>query len=640
MKTLATLSLLALLALASPAARAEPVEVRGKDCLVVLPAATNAVTEAAAQELQRHLRLATGQPVAVTNAAGVAEGSYPFYLGTPAPGDERPLAPEESRWEITPRGAWLWGDDGVGRSGTQDAVYGFLEGELGVRWVEPGDFGTVVPKPGALKLAVGKHRWVPELKMRKIRMRDRVLAELPKLAIKGDLARFDGFRRTLEEQNADAREGMEWQQRMRMGSYDCPLYGHAFTKWWDRFHATHPDYFALTHLGKREPVPDPRPVEAKTPEAPFTLRERNFVKLCVSNPKVVEQVIQDWLPRKDLTRYLSACENDMPFGFCRCEGCTKLDVPKEGERFGMHLTDRYVWFANQVAREARKHRPDAAVTMYAYGPAEQPPRREKLDPNVVLGLTPTCFDLPTLGRWFEGWRAAGATAMIIRPNFHWYYATLSLPLGHEKQMFDVFQLSVKSGCIAADFDSIKRNWPMTGFFNYVLARAIADPSQPFEKWEEQYLSAFGAAAEDVKAYHRYWRNELWEKRLVPAYGKLAPAVNPNFCLALLRKLGDFYREEDFDRTDAFLQAAAKRKLSPPEKARVERLALANQHARLVFRAATTPMPGKLEPARKLLEFRKRQGNRFGVTWIDIIGVELGKDEDLCGLAAAMKSATP
>lgn len=641
MKILAPVFLLLLLALAAPAARGERIEIAGRDCLVVLPAETNAVTETAARELQQHLRLVTGQPVAVTNAAAAGAGSgYPFFLGVPAPGDARPLAPEEARWEITPRGAWLWGNDGRGRSGTQDAVYGFLEEELGVRWIEPGDFGVVAPTQASLTLTAGRRRWVPEMKLRKIRLRDRPMAALPTLNITGDLALFDGFRRSLEEQNQDAHEGRLWQQRMRMGGVDYPNYGHAFTKWWDRFHATHPDYFALTHLGKREPTPDPRPVEARTADAPFTVRERSFVKLCVSNPKVVEQILQDWRPKAAATRFLNACENDMPYGFCRCANCRQLDAPKTGERFGAHLTDRYVWFANQTARAARKLRPDAVVTMYAYAHAEQPPRREKLDPNVVIAVAPTAFDLRELARWFDEWRAAGATAMVIRPNLHWYYATLPLPLGHEKQMFDVFQLAVKHGCVAADFDSIKRNWPTTGLFNYVLAKTMSDPSQPFERWEEQYLSAFGSAAEDVKAYHRYWRNELWEKRLAPSLEKLAPSARPNFCAALLRRLNEFYREEDFDRTDACLRAAAQRTLEPPEKARVARLALANQHARLVFRAATTPMPDKLAHARKLLEFRRQQGNRFGVTWIDLIGVELGKGEDLCGLAAAMKNPAP
>ncbi|NUN94403.1 MAG: energy-coupling factor ABC transporter permease [Verrucomicrobiae bacterium] len=67
---------------------------------------------------------------------------------------------------------------------------------------------------------------------------------------------------------------------------------------------------------------------------------------------------------------------------------------------------------------------------------------------------------------------------------------------------------------------------------------MSDPSQPFERWEEQYLSAFGSAAEDVKAYHRYWRNELWEKRLAPSLEKLAPSARPNFCAALLRRLNE------------------------------------------------------------------------------------------------------
>ena len=600
---------------------------------IVVPAEADAPVKAAADDLAKHLKLITGQEIAV--AAKPPDGAYAFNVGIPFPGDDKALAPEEARWVITPTAAWLYGESKY--TGAQFAVSCFLEDQLGVRWVEPGERGIAFRKQTPLVMRCGQYSWAPKLLLRKIRMRDREVKELPVIVSKGDLALFDGFRRTLAETNNDAVEGREWQLHMRMGGHDTPIYGHAFTKWWDRFGKTHPEYFALTANGKREPMPDPRPREAKTDDAPFTARERMFVKICVSNPKVVEQIVKDWLPAKDRVKYINTCENDMPYGFCQCPDCVKLDAPLAGEKFGKHLSDRYVWFSNAVAREARKHRPDVIITTHAYDGYDQPPRREKLEPDIYVSMVPTTFDLAALKKWFEGWRAAGAAAMQMRPNFHWYYATISLPMGYERHMFDVFQLAVANGCISADFDSIKRNWPTTGMFNYILAKQMSDTSKPYEHWEEHYLSAYGAAAPEVREYYRYWQTELWDKRLCPAMGKLAPAYNFNFCGNLMKNVGAYYKAGDFDRTDAILQAAAKKALEASEKARLDRLILANQHARLVFNAITTPMPGKVDQARKLLELRNQHRNDLSVTWIDIFAVEdLSDGEVGTGLAAAAK----
>lgn len=628
---------LALIAGFSCARAAETVTVAPEKALIVLAADADEPVKVAAAELAKHLKLITGREIATDGKA--TDGSYPFHVGVPYPRDDKPLAPEEARWAITPTAAYLYGESKY--SGAQFAVYGFLEDQLGVRWIEPGDRGIAFKRQTSLVIPCGQYSWAPTMLLRKIRMRDREVKELPVIVSKGDLALFDGFRRTLAESNNDAVEGRMWQMHMRMGGHDTPNYGHAFTKWWDRFNKTHPEYFALTASGKREPVTDPRPREAKTADAPFTARERMFVKLCVSNPAVVEQIVKDWLPAKDRVKYINTCENDMPYGFCQCENCMKLDAPLPGEKFGKHLTDRYVYFSNAVMREARKHRPDVIITTHAYDGYDQPPRREKLEPNIYVSMVPTSFGLAEMQKWFEGWKAAGASAMQLRPNFHWYYATISLPMGYERHMFDVFQLAVANGCISADFDSIKRNWPTTGMFNYILAKAMSDPTKPYEYWEDHYLSAYGAAAPEVREYYRFWQTELWSKRLYPAMAKLAPSYNFNFCGNLMKNLGDYYRATDFDRADAILQVAAKRTLEAPERAKLEQLTLANQHARLVFNAVTTPMPGKVEQARKLLAFRNQHRNDLSVTWIDIFAVEdLSDGEVGTGLAAAMKQTKP
>ena len=52
-----------------------------------------------------------------------------------------------------------------------------------------------------------------------------------------------------------------------------------------------------------------------------------------------------------------------------------------------------------------------------------------------------------------------------------------MPIGCEWRIFDIFRLAAENECITTDFDAIKRNWPLTGMFNYILAKAMSAPSK-------------------------------------------------------------------------------------------------------------------------------------------------------------------
>jgi len=627
----------------APSKPAGGITVKSSDCIIVTPAdATSSQTEAA-EELQKHLALISGRKPAIVPQGERVEGGYPFYVGITPPENTEPLAPEEARWTVTPAGTYLYtSEEGYGRGGLY-AVYAFLEDQLGVRWIEPGDVGIAYQEQSPLKLRTGRFNWVPVLRKRWIRMRDREQKEPSAYKPQGDLAYFTDFVRSMEEVNTDAREGRKWQMRMRMGSHDPPNYGHAFTDWWDKYGKTHPEYFALNRQGKREPEFDPYSTGAvRTAESPFTRRERSFVKLCVSNPKVVDQIVQNWLAEPRRSNQINVCMNDHPEGFCRCPNCLALDDRKKGQPLGDYLddlSDRYVYFANAVAREARKHDPQVRVVMYAYNATEFPPHKQRLDPNVTVALVPTTFELPKLQKLLRGWKQAGATEILIRPNLHWYWTLVALPMGYEKQWYDLVQLVVENNGIGFDFDCIKRNWPTTGMANYILAKAMSDPSKPFAYWEDHYCSAYGAAARYVKRYYQYWRVALWEKRLRPDIDKLLIGRDANFCRALLKKgIGNYYRVEDFDRTYAILQAAAEKDLTTSQREKLDRLILASQQARLLYEAITTPRPEKLQYAKMLLDFRRKYGNGLGVTWITIFASELPYTDT--GLVDVAKQSQP
>lgn len=607
-------------------AAAQPLSLTPEHCRIVLPAAADKVKTAAAEDLQRHLRLITGTEVAITTEAE-AGAAYRFQVGTPAPDDARPLAAEEARFSITPQAAYIYGDDD-GHYGTQFAVYAFLEDQLGVRWIAPGERGTGYEPRKTLSLVLGSFSWVPTLEGRSIRSGARV-GQHPQR--KEYVDEFWGFARSPEEHDQYALDARQWQLHMRMGSHVSLSYGHAFTDWWKKYGQTHPEYFALNRWGKRGPEPLKQPT---ADPAPYTAQEVETVKLCVSNPAVAEQIVANWVAAGMRSKWVNVCENDLSWGFCRCENCRKLDAPKEGEEFGVHLTDRYVHLANAVVRLARKHNPEAGAVMYAYEMTERPPRRERLDPGVAIGIVPTTVDLKELGQLYEGWAARGARVTFTRPNLPLYYHSMALPLGADRQMFEVLQLAVKHGAISADYDSLTGMWPVCGMADYILAKAMSDPSKPFETWEDHYCAAFGAAAPEVKRYYRYWREELWNKRILPDLGPLiVKGKYYNLARGVMWSLGDYYRTEDFDRTDAILREAAGRKLAPPQQRQLDELVLANQHARLTFAAVTGQGIERFTSSKALLDFRTAHQQDLFFPWLGLFANET-RFGDLTGLKTA------
>ncbi|MHC4874612.1 MAG: DUF4838 domain-containing protein, partial [Planctomycetota bacterium] len=421
-----------------------------------------------------------------------------------------------------------------------------------------------------------------------------------------------------------ANEVTLWQQRMLMNG-QRPGGGHAYHTWWDKYGKKHPEYFALNKYGKREPVPLPKKHQTN-----------EFVKICTSNRAVAERVVQDWAPKKSYRKYVDTGINDGIEGFCECKNCQKLDVPKKGEKKLAHLTDRYVHLTNIVAREIKKHRSDAHATMYSYLTTLYPPRKLRLEPNIVVQTVPYVIplDLNVTENLLGGWYKAGATKLAFRPNYHCKYLTTIIPLGIEKQMFDVFQVAVKNGCISADYDSLTNNWPVTGISDFVLAKAMADPARPFSHWENKYYSAFGNASEDVKKYFRYWRNIVWDKRLLPNINTICGKGGAgDFARGLFWSIGKYYKAADFEKTNVILKDALLKSLAAPERQRLEELILANRHAELTFKAISAQPMDKSEHAEKLLAFRKANRKKLHLNWMGVFSMELSNG-DLAGFKIA------
>ena len=454
---------------------------------IVMTKTDDGMQSMAAKELKHHLALKAD------------EVPYRFVFGKP---DGAPEAKAfESRYLVKDGAVWFWGDDGgkgsvdfgdnrgtinTQRKGSLFAVELFARKELGMRFLWPGEDGTVVKKVAKLVLpAESEGSFVSTMPMAKIRNYP-CYSAVEYAQLKGIMpkALYDA-----PSGNDHASRAL-WQDRNLLQDREYLSYGHAYTKWWDRFHETHPEYLNL-HV-------DPKTGEVVRGYYRGGAQPSN-IKLCVSCEGTVDQVVADW-KAAGAGKFLNVCENDWTF-WCECENCRRLDEPmstvEDVAANNVLLSDRYVSFWNRIAAKAVKVRPDVMLITYAYSAYRLPPKREKLayPDNMLLG-----FVFGETDDWraaLAGWREAGMRHFFNRPNFLHYMC--SIPRGLDKWVFDQFHEMRKLGMWGCDFDA-NDNRLMEAPEFYTIARLFSDPTVTFEEIVDDYCSGFGAAASEVKAY--------------------------------------------------------------------------------------------------------------------------------------------
>ena len=364
--------------------------------------------------------------------------------------------------------------------GTANAVYSFIQEQLGVRWLWPGEEDVI--KRERIAIAPMARRFHPQIR-----------------------ARGGMLVRTSLGDNKESAAGL-WArfQRVQLDSMDMTG-GHGFGDWWEKYGAAHPDYFAAAPDGSRKAV---KPRESNT-------------KLCASNPKVWHQWLEDVsveVRSNPLLRVINVSPNDgYTSGHCTCANCLAWDHP-DGEKVewvfsgvkfqGVSQTDRDVRFANTLARMLKERFPDRElfVQLNAYGLARNPPIGIKPDDNVIISSvanfhmrSPKERELPM--QQHAGW-SAKAKHIMWRPN-------IGSPAGLSWGMPDVamtqagedFRFAADTHCLGLYFDMFWQHWANQGPHYYALVHLAWNPQADVAAvMDDYYERGFGPAAADVKAY--------------------------------------------------------------------------------------------------------------------------------------------
>jgi hypothetical protein len=476
-------------------------------------------------------------------------------------------------------------------NGTRYAVTTFLEDALGFRFLWPGELGLVAPARKTITVDGLDRSFTPLIAQRQIRnarYNDRTQAGLDFLGI--PKATYGREEATIHGDGAALPGWFEWQ---RLGGNIGLVGGHAFGYVWDKYHQEHPEWFAMQPNGSRD-LSKLGPARAR---------------LCKSNLGLIDALAQDKiaeLEQRHSTSVSLAPNDGGPATFCMCPECKKLDPPNgrpitlwdnsSGARHDFQyvsLTDRMVWFWNQLATRITAKHPEATLTVYAYSAYEAPPMREKLHPSLAVGFTGITYTRDemrqqALADW-DAWSKA-TKKLYWRPNLLLFARREGTPSLYAHKLGEDLHKFAHHSLLGTDFDSCMHHWSTEGLNYYVLARLLWNPDASVDEILDDYCRAgFGQAAPEIRKYlarleqltnriaaEKLGPTEPYTPETVAELGHiLDAAAKAEDDETIRRRIASLRRGLDFtalqNRTHAFLTRAAEQKPTPAEREQIKAL---------------------------------------------------------------------
>jgi len=496
--------------LAAELIRIDPKE---KPIVILIPARANHGIRYAAEELRYHIGEATGVKPRISRSVKAPENSFVISLGETDFAKEHNISGagmkhnharvvgDNEKLIITGNdrgnnlGALL-----VETSGTLFAVYDILENSNGVRWLFPGKAGEIIPRSETFNFEGGD--WISKTKLRFFFWRQQWgnMANWPNRKMASNYMHNETIWLVRHRSNRDLSE---------------QHYPHGFEKWPAKYLQSNPEFFNLLPDGTRRSDPT------------YWGGQLHLISMCTSNQSFREQIVKDWIANFDPGKpRINLKANDTSWK-CVCEACLaddESDIPSE-ERFTRaaakfakserswskelgSTTERMIKFFKAVQEIADTMAPEknARFSGLIYANASQPPK-----PGTHLGnrfqlcvCPPYMFPFPAekvenYKNLWDGWYQTGCD-LVMRPNFtldgHCY------PINYAREFYEIFSHAESRNLTGSDFDSLTGMFGANGLSLYTIARL--QNSRPgalsFEDIENEYYSAFGDAAADVKRY--------------------------------------------------------------------------------------------------------------------------------------------
>ena len=339
---------------------------KGKEesSIIVSPVASE-IEQFAAKELQKYIQKISGVKLPILSKKSKVPQNILLYCGEDADKwwNSKPVSKyKEDSFAIKSTGnqLYLLGQNG---RGLLYAVYSFLEDELGVGFLAPGE----------------ENEWIPEKKTININSFSRI--EEPSMRLRGfscnlpeeiDWMAKNKMNYILADENVISMIFNEARKRQML------LYaaGHSFYRWLPpgKYWKSHPEYYSLLN-GKRT----------------CTYQQGEHMghqQICVSNPDVIRIVSENiirFIEKHPEYDFYTLWPNDAD-SWCQCKNCRKLDGKGKSSPGKFNNAGSYIYFANKVAERVSNHHPKKKLNIIAYRSTMVPPSDPKisLHPNIAL----------------------------------------------------------------------------------------------------------------------------------------------------------------------------------------------------------------------------------------------------------------
>jgi hypothetical protein len=319
---------------------------------VILPAEPSQVEQFAATELQRCLHASLGWNVNVSNGNVTRENGSIFFIGSLDSGITKargcPAIDQVKVSALRDDGVYLKGDGknvvllGIGRRGSLNAVYTYLEKYVGCRWPEPGR--EFIPKLSVLKLDVD-HAHDPAFVYRGVALHGPCTPAFYHQIIdwlgKNRLNTLQFSCEVYDQQRPELlNDVLDRGLLPKIGAHSRQYFYSS-----EEYFQLHPEQFALVK-GKRI----------------------GSTQICYSNhdsvPEYAKNVVQYLKARPEIA-IVGLWPSD-GFGFCECDQCTSGST-----------TDILLDYVNSVSQAVHDHNPEVKVEFLSYIHYTVPPQNVK-----------------------------------------------------------------------------------------------------------------------------------------------------------------------------------------------------------------------------------------------------------------------
>ena len=503
----------------------------------------NAKNKVYAAELQNYLQKVFGKKYtmkAVTKVSGLPG----IFVGFPRKADQINVPEEKEYTAISVAGnqLFIYGRDNQYLNCTGYAVAEFLEKYCGVRFLWPGELGTVADKKAPVTIKDGLDLYVPPFDIR------------------------------LTNSYKGSGKLKDWIRHRKIGSSIRRRgsgFQHAFASLFPRkkYGKNNPEYYSLVTPEKWVGTPKPT--------VPTRTNEYGPDQICTSNPEVRRIIAEKLASHKD--DYVRSISANDGFGFCECANCKAQDGP-DANRFRRDhqmVTNRMHNFALDIATQVKKLNPKGKVGMFAYSFYDGiPDFKIKYPGNMYLSYCYMVYaakDLAAEKVINEKLLALSATGAKVVGREYWgTHYTMNYPLSHSRKI-DRNLKTLHKGNAAGIYGEPGSSFASRGSDHYILSKLAWDPTLKREDILMDFcVSAFGKKAAPVM-YELFEKIEDWTQNGVA--NKEKRGVNypyyTNSYAEFNRLMSDMYNDKFIKMCDGYFKKAAKLLDTPGRKARFE-----------------------------------------------------------------------